>query len=64
MSEIDCRECGQLARPTLVHNVQEDTPLAEEKLIDLGVPCYDIVRVTSDSDEGVFLLVGDRSAVT
>ena len=64
MSEVDCRECGELARPTLVHAVQQDTPLAEEKLIDLGIPRYDIVRVASDSDEGVFLLTGDRDEVT
>jgi molybdopterin/thiamine biosynthesis adenylyltransferase len=64
VSEINCRECGELGRPTLVHAVEQGTPLAEEKLIDLGIPRYDIVRVTSKSEEGVFLLAGDRDGVT
>jgi hypothetical protein len=61
ISEVDCRKCGELARPTLVHAVGQDTPLAQEKLIELGIPRYDIVRIASDSDEGVFLLAGNRS---
>ncbi len=62
ITEINCAECGQLARPTLVHAVEQDTPLAEEKLADLGVPPYDIVRVGGETTEGVFLLARDRES--
>jgi len=58
--EVDCQECGELARPTLVHAVGQDSPLAKEKLIDLGIPPYDIVRITFEEGEGVFLLAGER----
>jgi hypothetical protein len=50
-------------RPNIEHQVVEGTPLAEEKLADLGVPRYDIVRVTSDTQEGIFLLAADRETV-
>ena len=63
INEVNCRECGELARPTLVHAVEQETPLAEERLIELGIPPYDIVRITSASEEGAFLLAGDREAV-
>jgi adenylyltransferase/sulfurtransferase len=63
VSEVKCHECGELARPTLVHAIEQNTPLAREQLVHLGIPRYDIVRVTSDVDEGVFLLDGDRDAV-
>jgi adenylyltransferase/sulfurtransferase len=62
IGELKCRECGALARPTLVHAVEQDTPLAEEKLIELGIPRYDMVRIASECEEGVFLLAGDRDA--
>lgn len=77
ISEVNCRECGRpfgdgseqagtdgRARPTLVHAVEQETPLVEEKLIELGIPRYDIVRITSGGDEGAFLLAGDRDVVT
>jgi adenylyltransferase/sulfurtransferase len=54
---------GEYLRPNIEHQVVEGTPLAAEQLADLGVPRYDIVRVTSDTQEGVFLLAGDRAAV-
>jgi len=61
--EVNCQECGELARPTLVHAVGQDSLLAKEKLIDLGIPPYDVVRITSEEGEGVFLLSGDRDRV-
>jgi len=61
--ETECHECGELARPTLVHAVEEASPLAKEKLCDLGIPPYDVVRVTSEEGEAVFLLAGDRDRV-
>jgi adenylyltransferase/sulfurtransferase len=60
MSEAECPKCGKLSRPVLEHTIEEDSPLAEKKLSQLGIPPYDIVRVTTDQGEQVFLLAGDR----
>ncbi len=54
---------GETLRPNIEHRIPEDSPLADELLIDLGVPAYDIVRVTSDRGEQVYLLAGDRTDV-
>ncbi len=61
MSEAKCPKCGETARPNIEHNVEVDSPLANEKLSKLGVPPYDIVRVATERGEHVFLLAGDRS---
>jgi adenylyltransferase/sulfurtransferase len=63
MDEAACPECGELARPEMVHTIDEDSPLAGEKLTDLGIPSYDIVRITSGEEEGVFRLAGDAKSV-
>ncbi|MBW3597932.1 MAG: ThiF family adenylyltransferase [Planctomycetes bacterium] len=60
MREAECSKCGKLSRPVLEHTIDEDSPLAERKLAELGVPPYDIVRVTTDQEEQVVLLAGDR----
>jgi len=60
--EADC-ECGQTAAPLLVNTVEAGDENSAEKLSSLGIPPYDIVRVTSADDEKAFLLAGDRSAV-
>ncbi len=62
MDEATCPQCGELARPEMVHNVEESSSLAGERLIDLGIPTYDIVRITSGDAEGAFKLAGDRRA--
>jgi adenylyltransferase/sulfurtransferase len=62
MDEATCPECGKLARPEMVHTVEEGSPLAAERLIDLGIPTYDIVRITCGEEEGAFKLAGDRQA--
>ena len=62
MDEATCPQCGELARPEMVHNVEENSSLAGERLIDLGIPTYDIVRITSGDAEGAFKLAGDRRA--
>lgn len=62
MDEATCPQCGELARPEMVHNVEESSSLAGERLIDLGIPTYDIVRITSGDTEATFKLAGDRRA--
>ncbi len=54
----------EMARPKLEHTITADSPLADEKLCDLGVPPYDIVRVQMPQGEQVFLLAADRDLVT
>jgi molybdopterin/thiamine biosynthesis adenylyltransferase len=62
MGEATCPQCGELARPEMVHTVEEGSPLSGEKLMDLGIPAYDIVRITTGDAEGTFTLAGDRQA--
>jgi molybdopterin/thiamine biosynthesis adenylyltransferase len=62
MAEATCPDCGELARPEMVDTVEEDSPLAAERLIDLGIPPYDIVRITAGEAEGAFRLASDRQA--
>jgi molybdopterin/thiamine biosynthesis adenylyltransferase len=57
-----CPSCGAAAQPEMIHAIEQTHPLAGEKLATLGVPAYDIVRVTNSSGEQqVFLLAADRS---
>jgi len=61
MDEAVCSECGQLAKPTLIHRVEEDAETAGELLSSLGIPPYDMVRVLAPQEEYVVLLAGDRT---
>ena len=60
MKEAKIEETGEVMRPELVHEIREDSPLAGEKLSDLSIPAYDIVRVESEEGEYFCLLAGDR----
>lgn len=60
MQETVCPACRQMAVPVTTHVVDEDGPLAGERLAALGIPPYDIVRVTTDSRETMYLLAADR----
>ena len=62
MDEATCPKCGELARPEMVNTVEEGSALVSERLIDLGIPTYDIVRITRGEEEGAFRLAGDRQA--
>lgn len=61
MKDARCAKCVGLAKPRLEHEVEETGPLASESLKSLGVPAYDIVRVTDGEREECFLLGGDRA---
>jgi adenylyltransferase/sulfurtransferase len=58
--EAKCPACGEDARPRLEHAIAAGSPLAGEKLASLGIPPYDIVRLTDGEREHVFLMEGDR----
>ncbi len=61
--EATCPRCGNESRPRLEHMIDAKSALANEKLVSLGVPLFDMVRVGNDKDERVFLLAGDRESV-
>lgn len=63
MKESRCDQCGSTARPVLEHEVSQSSPLADQNLKSLGVPGYDIVRISSGEMEQCFLLAADRDAV-
>ncbi len=58
-----CPECRQIARPNITHVVEVASELAASRLCELGIPPYDMVRIESATQEGIFLLTGDRCAV-
>jgi adenylyltransferase/sulfurtransferase len=60
-SSAMCPGCGGLAQPILEHEVDAESPLAQEGLSALGIPPYDIVRIATQEDEHAFLLAGDAS---
>jgi len=58
--EAVCPECGQVGRPEMIHVIEEDSPLADAGLRELGIPPYDMVRVTNGQKEMVLKLAGDE----
>ncbi len=62
LSEAKCG-CGETMHPVLEHVIVEGTPLASKTLQELGVPKYDIVRVSDGLKEGAYLLEVDRQKV-
>ncbi len=58
-SEAVCRDCGQAAKPRFAHAISAGSDLAQETLCRLGVPAYEIVRVSDGKTEKMFLLAGD-----
>jgi len=64
MSQAKCSECGETCKPIIEHKIPANSKLASEKLSSLGIPPYDIVRVSSENEEAVFLLGGDRKIAT
>jgi hypothetical protein len=52
-----------MARPEIVHTIDADSDLSRRKLCALGIPAYDIVRVSSNDKEQPFVLGGDRDAI-
>lgn len=55
-----CESCGEVMELELVHEVEAGSALARRSLHELGVPPYDILRVTNGSDSRFYCLTGDR----
>ncbi|MCA9177153.1 MAG: ThiF family adenylyltransferase [Planctomycetales bacterium] len=62
-SEANCRECGEPGAPVFEHRVARHSELAGRALRELGVPAYDVVRVTTGNGTKHILLHADREAV-
>jgi adenylyltransferase/sulfurtransferase len=56
-----CGSCGEVMSPELITSVDRNSPLSEKTLAELGVPEYDIVRLSEGGDIRLVLLGGDSS---
>lgn len=63
VSEAKCPGCGEIMKPRLEHQIVQNSSLSLEKLSDLGIPPYDIVRVSTNQKEVYLLLSGDQERV-
>lgn len=61
--EARCELCGETARPHLEHTVSASSPLLNEKLCDVGIAPYDVVRVAAGGRQWTVLLAADRERV-
>lgn len=60
LSEAKCG-CGETMHPRLEHVIVEGTDLAQKTLRELGIPPYDVVRVSRAGEERMVLLEADRN---
>lgn len=60
LSEAACPACGETMHPHMQHVITPGSALAGQTLRSLGVPPYDIVRVSDGETEHYFALDGDR----
>lgn len=63
LSEAACPACGETMHPHMQHVIAADAELATHTLSSLGVPPYDIVRVSDSVTEKYFALDGDRETI-
>ncbi len=59
-AEATCPTCREPARPELRSVIEQDSPLADRSLAEVGIPAYDIVRVEGPAGSEFLLLTGDR----
>lgn len=63
MSEAKCPSCGETMHPRMQHVIAAGSELASRMLCELGVPPYDVVRISDGHSEAYFALDADRTAV-
>ena len=59
-AEAACPTCRAPARPEMLSDIDEGSPLASRTMAEVGVPPYDIVRVDGEAESAFFLLEADR----
>jgi hypothetical protein len=63
VDDAACPQCGTTMNPAIVSQVDRGGPLEDRRLIDLGIPYYDIVKVET-MDSGLYAkLSADRDRV-
>jgi molybdopterin/thiamine biosynthesis adenylyltransferase len=58
-----CEGCGQIMQAERVHRIQEDDELAQKRLAEVGIPPFDIVRLSREGEDRFVLLDRDRARV-
>lgn len=58
-----CETCQQPLAPETTCEIQSDSPLASRSLHSLGVPVYDIVKITRPSENYFVLLAADAEKI-
>ncbi|MBI4859046.1 MAG: ThiF family adenylyltransferase [Candidatus Riflebacteria bacterium] len=60
LGEGKCEECGEVCQTDIVYNIMLEDRFRKKTLCELGVPPFDIVKVSGGSSVGFFRLEGDR----
>lgn len=64
MKQAECPKCAALCKPRMISAVEWNSEHATHTLAELGVPPYDVVRVTfGEGWDGFYLLNGDADEV-
>lgn len=56
-----CKGCGQMMQAERVHRIHSQDGLAQKQLSEVGIPPFDIVRLSRDGEDRFVLLDADRS---
>jgi len=56
-----CEKCGEVSETDIVYALKLEDRFRERTLVQLGVPPYDIVKVSTTSESKFFRLAGDRN---
>jgi adenylyltransferase/sulfurtransferase len=65
MKEAECPKCHATCRPKMIHQVRRFGEYADRTLADLGIPPFDVVKISVEESYGprFFLLSGDAGTV-
>lgn len=59
-----CSKCGEPMKPELVHAVEQNEDWIDRKLSEIGIPMYDIIKISGQDSEIHVVLNGDRAKIT
>lgn len=60
LEEGKCEECGEVCQTDIVYDIGLEDRFRTKTLDQLGIPTFDIVKITGDKGVGFFRLDGDR----
>lgn len=63
LEEGKCEECGEICQTDIVYDIGLEDRFRTRTLDQLGVPAFDIVKITGEKGVGFFRLDGDRERV-